>query len=149
MEAKIEKIEFRQIEDDDFDFLWRLHNATLKKYVSQTWGWDETWQKKNFAGEFETKNGKIIVFEKRDAGFFWFKEKPEENLLVSIRLLPEFQNKGIGTQIIKNLTKHSEKPFRLQVLKVNPARRLYERLGFQITEETETHFVMKFLRNNV
>jgi ribosomal protein S18 acetylase RimI-like enzyme len=30
----------------------------------------------------------------------------------------------------------------LQVLKVNPARRLYERLGFRVTGETPTHFLM-------
>lgn len=142
METEIIKIGFRPIEDDDFDFLWRLHNAALKEYVSQTWRWDENWQRKNFAEEFSKNNGKIIVFENQDAGFFWFKEKPLENLLVSIRLLPEFQNKGIGTQIIKNAIKNSGQPTGLQVLKVNPARRLYERLGFQIVGETETHFVM-------
>jgi ribosomal protein S18 acetylase RimI-like enzyme len=39
-----------------------------------------------------------------------------------------------------NLTRQ---PIRLFVLKVNPARRLYERLGFQVLEETETHYVMR------
>jgi ribosomal protein S18 acetylase RimI-like enzyme len=28
----------------------------------------------------------------------------------------------------------------LTILKVNPARRLYERLGFTVVGETETHF---------
>lgn len=138
------KIEFRKIENKDFDFLWRLHNAALKKYVSQTWGWDENWQRDNFAEEFDTRNGKIIVFENQDAGFLWYKETSPENLLVSIRLLPEFQNKGIGTRIIENLIKNSDKPIKLQVLKINPARRLYERLGFQITDKSETHYMMKY-----
>lgn len=35
-------------------------------------------------------------------------------------------------------------PTRLQVLKVNPARSLYERLGFELVEETQTHYVMQF-----
>ena len=34
-------------------------------------------------------------------------------------------------------------PVELQVLKVNPARRLYGRLGFQVTGETETHYLMQ------
>ncbi len=32
----------------------------------------------------------------------------------------------------------------LSVLKVNPARRLYERLGFRVIDEIKHHFRMKF-----
>ena len=31
----------------------------------------------------------------------------------------------------------------LRVLRVNPARRLYERLGFEVTGESPTHFEME------
>lgn len=34
-------------------------------------------------------------------------------------------------------------PVELQVLKVNPARSLYERLGFAVFDETETHHLMR------
>jgi hypothetical protein len=37
------------------------------------------------------------------------------------------------------------KPVVLQVLKANRARRLYERLGFVMTGESETHYVMRAL----
>ncbi|HLM00911.1 MAG TPA: GNAT family N-acetyltransferase, partial [Pyrinomonadaceae bacterium] len=74
-------------------------------------------------------------------------EKKDETALVSIRLLPEFQNRGIGTKLIKDVLAASiakNKPVRLQVLKINPARNLYERLGFEISGETGTHFLMRF-----
>ncbi len=142
------QIEFRQIKTSDFDFLWRLHNAALKDYVTKTWGWDETWQRENFAKTFDPSDGKIIVIDRKDAGFWWVIEKESETLLASIRLLPEHQNQGIGSKIIRDLLEKSEKPVRLQVLKVNPARRLYERLGFKIFEETATHFVMKAISLN-
>lgn len=137
------QIELRQIETSDFDFLWRLHNAALKEYVTQTWGWDENWQRESFIKTFNPSEGKIIVIDGKDAGYLWVIEKENEILLASIRLLPEFQNHGIGSKIIRDLLDKSEKPVRLQVLKVNPARRLYERLGFEICEETATHFTMK------
>ncbi|MHC4780253.1 MAG: N-acetyltransferase [Planctomycetota bacterium] len=35
-------------------------------------------------------------------------------------------------------------PVRLQVLKVNPARHLYERLGFRCCCETKTHLRMEW-----
>jgi hypothetical protein len=34
-------------------------------------------------------------------------------------------------------------PLELQVLKVNPARRLYERLGLTVIGETDTHYLMQ------
>lgn len=137
------KIHFRAIKEADFEFLWGLHNTALKEYIQKTWGWNEEWQRKNFLENFNTAEGEIIVFEGKDIGFYWVIEKENEILLASIRLLPEFQNKGIGTGIIRNLLDKTNKPVRLQVLKVNPARNLYERLGFKIESETETHFWMR------
>ena len=141
------QISLRPVKPEDFEFLWRLHNAALKKYVEETWGWDEEFQRKNFEANFKIEDGEIIVFQGEDVGFWWKIEKENEILLASIRLLPEFQNKGIGTKLIKELIETSDKPVRLHVLKVNPARRLYERLGFEITDEADTHFVMMFNSN--
>ena len=123
--------------------MWRLHNAALKDYVTQTWGWDEDWQKRNFAENFKPEKAKIIVFGEKEIGYWEVSEKETETVLISIRLLPEYQNRGIGTEIIKDLLSDSRKPVRLQVLKVNPAQKLYKRIGFEIFDETDTHFLMK------
>jgi RimJ/RimL family protein N-acetyltransferase len=56
------------------------------------------------------------------------------------------QRQGIGTSVIQQVldeARRSGKPVALQVLKVNPARRLYERLGFSVTGENETLYFMK------
>lgn len=136
------EIRLRPITDADLEFLWHLHNAALKKYVTATWGWDEEWQRRNFEERFNADNGTIIVVDKSDAGFWWVNERSDEIFLVSIHLLPEFQRRGIGTRLIRSLTDNSYKPVRLKVLKVNPARRLYERLGFSISDDLDTHFMM-------
>lgn len=136
------QINFRQITDDDLEFLWRLHNSALKDYVEQTWGWNEDWQRLDFIDKFNPAEGVIVVVDNIDAGFLRTIERETETVLVSIRLLPEFQNRSVGTEIIKNLLKKSKNLVRLQVLKVNPARRLYERLGFKVYDETETHYKM-------
>ena len=137
------EISFRQITFDDFDFLWRLHNAALREYVEKTWGWDEGRQRELFAEGFNTNNGKIIVVDGADAGYLWTIEKEAETFLVSIRLLPEFQNVGIGTKVIEDVLAKSKKLVRLQVLKINPAQNLYRMLGFETVGETETHFIMQ------
>lgn len=136
----------RPILPADLEFLWRLHNTALRKYVEKTWGWDEEWQRERFREEFDPGHGEIIVVDGHDAGYWWTIEKPDEIVLASVRLFPEFQNRGIGTRLITDLIESKDKPVRLQVLKINPARGLYERLGFRISSETETHYKMVYHR---
>ena len=142
----MKEIAFRSIKPNDLEFLWQLHNLTLKEYITQTWGWDEDWQWREFVRQFNPAIGKIIVVDGADAGFLWVSEKPTEIKLVSIRLLPQFQKLGLGTQVIRDLISNARAQSKcviLHVLKVNPARRLYERLGFAIAEELENHFLMR------
>ena len=62
-----------------------------------------------------------------------------------------FQRCGIGTELMKSLieeAKNAGQSVRLNVVKINPARRLYERLGFRITHEDELKLYMKRDRNS-
>lgn len=53
-----------------------------------------------------------------------------ENILVYIAVDSEFRNMGIGRKIIEIASKHCEGNIALHVEYNNPAKRLYERLGF-------------------
>jgi ribosomal protein S18 acetylase RimI-like enzyme len=73
---------------------------------------------------------------------------PDELYLGNLLIFPEHQSRGIGTTVVQGLlaAAHAEgKPVRLQVLKVNPARGLYARLGFVEVGENETHHLMRAL----
>ena len=60
-----------------------------------------------------------------------------------VEIVPDYQGQGIGTSLINNLLALG-RPVELGVLKVNvDARRLYERLGFRVTGDTETHYHMR------
>jgi ribosomal protein S18 acetylase RimI-like enzyme len=139
-------IELRPATADDFDFLYRLHRAALKEYIAQTWGWDEGWQQRYFEQHFDPAASQVIQFKKRDAGVVSVVECEGEIFLANIAVTPDLQGQGIGTSVIQQVldeAKRSGKPVVLRVLKVNPARRLYERLGFSATGENETHYFMK------
>ena len=56
-------------------------------------------------------------------------------LIVDIALLPEMRGTGLGTAILTDLLAAETRPVQLQVERTNPARRLYERLGFALVEE--------------
>jgi len=64
---------------------------------------------------------------------------PEEIRLVDIALLPGFRQRGIGSAILALLIEEANRsalPLALTVSKSNArARRLYERCGFQVTED--------------
>jgi len=69
----------------------------------------------------------------------------QEFVLVDIALLPDARGMGIGAALIADLLTEAEragKPVSLHVAKDNRARRLYERLGFEICEDTGMYFKM-------
>ena len=67
-------------------------------------------------------------------------------LLDNIALAPELRNQGIGTIVIRDvldIAKRRAIPVRLNVLKVNPAAKLYERLGFVRTGVDQHRYFME------
>ena len=63
-----------------------------------------------------------------------------------------FQRRGIGTEVMNRIlikARAEGRPITLGVVKSNPARRLYERLGFRITHEDNRKFYMKREPNDV
>lgn len=89
---------------------------------------------KNYLGEYN-----IIVINNKDIGIFAVDESYKgESYISEISLNKEYQNKGIGTDILNNLLiKNKQKGLKtkLKVFKNNPAKKLYERLGFSVYGE--------------
>ena len=135
----------RQATEADFAFLYHLHRATMKDYVAQTWGWDEAVQAAMFKDRFDPGRSYIVVVGGRDVGFLSMERRIDTLFLANLQILPEEQGQGLGTAIIKAILAQAYDEgisVSLQVLKVNPARHLYERLGFVVSGETATHYLM-------
>jgi ribosomal protein S18 acetylase RimI-like enzyme len=114
--------------------------------VDQTWGWDEAFQEAVFRKNYVPAEIQVITFAEKDIGMLSLEERGEDVFLRAIEIHPENQGQGIGTAIIQKIIAEGAlkmKPAFLHVLKVNPARRLYERLGFSVVSETSTHFQMR------
>ena len=68
----------------------------------------------------------------------------------NICIIPEYQGKGIGTQVLKDIMRlHKNQDLHIQYFKQNPVGSLYERLGFMPSEETEFHYKMIKPKQNV
>ena len=130
----------------DRDWLCETKFRCLRRYIEQTYGrWDDDIQRARFDASFEAGDIQIITVGGRDAGFTALRHEPKDIQLFNIMIAPEFQNRGLGTAVLRDVqaaARARRVPVRLQVMKVNPARRLYERLGFVVSEETPTHFRM-------
>ena len=141
------EIGFRSATSSDREWLYELKRVTMGGYVSETYGWDESFQRHRFEENFKPGALKIVQVDGEDAGLLDAEEGPDHVALNRIELLPKFQRRGLGGRVIRGLladARRKDKPVLLQVLRVNPARALYERLGFTAYEETKTHYKMRF-----
>jgi ribosomal protein S18 acetylase RimI-like enzyme len=87
----------------------------------------------------------IVSAEGVDVGRLSVETRPDSVFIASIAILPAYQRAGIATVIIRQVLGQAAcrgLPVLLQMLKVNPARHLYERRGFVSTRETRTHYLM-------
>ena len=132
----------------DRAWLWATKTRCLRGYIEQTYGaWDEDTQLARFDGTFTPEGIHIASIEGRDAGYLHLQHDPDVIQLFNLMVAPEFQGRGLGTAILRHLQALAQErrlPIRLQVMKVNPARGLYERVGFKVieVEESPTHFRM-------
>ena len=132
----------------DRNFLFDMHRQTMFEYVDAVWGWDDEVQNRFFDERFVLDGRRqIIRVDDHDVGMVEIWEEPNRLVLASIRILPQWQGRGLGRAIIRSLLARgaaTERPVVLSVLKVNSrARRLYEREGFLVVGETQTNIHMQ------
>lgn len=140
-------ITYRPAAEADFDFLFALHEAAMRPAVEAAYGaWEDAWQRAYFRRYFDPALLRVIQWDGQDVGFMQVQSRTEELFLADIEILPAFQSRGIGSAVIGGLQEQARsqnKLVALQVLKINTrARQLYQRLGFTVTGETQTHYIM-------
>lgn len=132
--------------EQDYDFLYRLHYLTFYDYVFKTWGMTETAFESVFRAEYENPARRVICLEDEPVGSLVVEQHCDGIFLDYIAILPGYQNRGFGTELIRSVladAAREQKIVRLHVLKVNPARALYERLGFRVYGEDEFRYYME------
>lgn len=138
--------------DSDREFARRVHHEAYREVVMKQFGeWNEELQDQFFEdGWSKGIVRQIVVIDGVDGGVVQrvIRESPEDELFLSeLQLLPQFQRRGIGSVIIRQLQSEAKSrgiPLRLQVLRDNQARRFYERLGFIVIGETDTVVKMEW-----
>jgi len=136
----------RPATDADFLFMRETKLEAMEPHVTALWGWNRTEQEGRFRKGFDPTGCQIITVAGADAGFITVLDHADDRFLAGIYLARGFRRNGLGSAIITDLIERAAARHRgltLRVLKANPARRLYERLGFEVTGETDTHYMMR------
>lgn len=132
----------------DQPVLFEVHRSVFRSHIEKLWGWDEVWQRENFASEFASATTSVIEEDGRIAGYIQVMEKHDRIYVQNVAISEAFQGKGIGTQLLEGLQSNAaarKVPLQLSVFRTNtPAQRLYERLGFRPVGETQTHVEMSW-----
>ena len=141
---------------DDEEFVFQLYASTREGEFSSL-GWSRTQlepllrmqfaaQRQWYQTAYPGYEHHIVMAEGTPIGRMMIKRAPEAVLLVDIALMPEHRGKGTGEALLLDLLQQSSAqglPVRLQVLKNNPAARLYERVGFVRTGEDQMYWQME------
>ena len=103
-------------------------------------------QDAHYRAHYEGATYEVIEVDGVPAGRLYVHRRPKEIRLIDIALLPRFRGTGIGTRLLAELIAESKArgvPLTIHVEMSNPARRLYERLGFAPVEEHGVYLLME------
>ena len=144
-----EKLILRPVTPEDEEFLIAVYGRTREDELAQAeWAegqqdqfvrWQYGLQQREYQSRFPDGDYRVIVINDRPAGRIWVGSDDEQIRLLDIAILPEFQNRGIGTILLRRLideASQANKFLRHMVFVLNnDAHRFYERLGFAVIED--------------
>ena len=138
-------IAFRPARNRDFDYCRRLYFSEMG-WIIEKLHLDKPAQEAYLQTHWKAQQVRIIVLDGADVG--WLQTILQDDALFLAQMFVErrFQRRGIGTQVMQRLIDEATRagqPMRLTVVKINPARRLYERLGFNILQEDKRKLYMQ------
>lgn len=133
---------------EDMDLLFEINCAALKDHVRANFGtWDDGFQRRSFWRSTDPSSHQLFYSGSQPVGFWSVTRDETQIYLARLSFFPRFQNRGLGSFLVRELIAEalaSNRALRLQVFLSNRARRLYERLGFRIVRATDTHYHMEF-----
>lgn len=152
------KLTLRPVTKDDELFLVALYESTRDEELSQAeWAagqreafvrWQFDMQRREYDARFPDANYNLILINGEPAGRIWTGADEEQIRLLDIALLPQFQKRGAGTILLRELMKEAAaagKLLRHMVFVLNnDAHRFYERLGFVVIEDIGAYKHMEY-----
>ncbi len=143
----------RPVTTDDLAITYAIKREAIGAFVDQIWDWDETFQWQFHRETFEayhppTHASRFWVVEVagQPVGTWEVTEHIDSFFICGIYLKAAAQGQGIGRKLIEDLLVEASKQRKtvtLEVFRVNErAFQFYLKLGFVVTSQTDTKYVM-------
>ncbi|RQV08126.1 GNAT family N-acetyltransferase [Burkholderia cenocepacia] len=133
-------IHLRAASQEDFPFLLTLRQLTMTEHLQRVGApTDDDALDRRIRANFD--DAMIVCDGSGAIGLLKVTRAADEWHVHQIQILPARQGQGIGEAVLNALLSDAARehvPVSLSVLHGNPARRLYERLGFRVASETDT-----------
>lgn len=135
----------RSARAEDFDYCARLYFDGMGKVIKEL-KLDMDAQVADFRRRWDVAQVRIITLDGTDIG--WLQSFVQDDALFLSQLFVDgaWRRQGIGTAVVEGLIDEAARAghaLALGVVKINPALRLYQRLGFRITHKDERKFYMR------
>ena len=150
-------ISLRPVEAGDEELLYQIYASTRTEELAAV-DWDggqkEAFLRQQFAAQhqwyaeqYEGATFDVIVVGAEDAGRLYVARWPAEIRIMDIALLPGHRGNGVGTALLRGLMDEAAaacKPLSIHVERMNPALRLYLRLGFAPVEDKGVYLLLRW-----
>lgn len=136
----------RRAVEQDRAFFWALRRDALRAYSEPIFGWDDDVQRANADHDFGFQPLEILEIEGRRVGYLCVIEHEDHDFLDEIALIASARGRGLGASLIRAALEGARArgvPLRLSVLTNNPAKRLYDRLGFVVVSSDAARIRME------
>jgi ribosomal protein S18 acetylase RimI-like enzyme len=142
-------VSLRPVTPADREFLVAVYGGTRAQELAQV-DWEEGQKEAFVRWQFERQEEEykqrypdarydVILVDGVPAGRIWVGIDDKQIRLLDIAIIPQFQNRGVGTQLLRQLMSEAtqtKKALRHMVFVLNDnAHRFYERLGFVVIED--------------
>jgi ribosomal protein S18 acetylase RimI-like enzyme len=117
-------------------------DATKRSFVEQQFAAQDAHYRSNYPGATLD----VVEVDGERAGRLYVHRGPSDIRIMDIAVAPAYRGRGIGTGLIEALIEEAEASGRklsIHVEMENPARRLYERLGFAPAGEHGVYVLME------
>jgi ribosomal protein S18 acetylase RimI-like enzyme len=148
--------ELRPVGRGDTEFLYRVYAGTRAEELAVV-PWDEAQKDAFLRAQFAAQDAHyrqhypgatldVIEVGGEPVGRLYVHRGPSDIRIMDIALAPPFRARGIGTGLLHRLMAEADESARKLSIHVemnNPARTLYERLGFAVAGERGVYVLME------
>jgi ribosomal protein S18 acetylase RimI-like enzyme len=138
-------LSFRPAVAADFDYCERLYFAEMAGIIREL-KLSKDKQTASFRRQWDMAEVRIIMLDGADIG--WLQNATREGTFFLAQLFVDagHHRRGLGTAVMHRLIGEAtarRQAMTLEVVKINPDKRLYDRLGFRVTGEDDRKFYMR------